>query len=168
MGIPVLSRQKINKNKPYSYINGSGQKINLLIDENIDYKKSISFEEFVHYVNINPNHKLNQHWRPQYEFLAHPDFRLFNLKQLPNALLAIESLLGIKTVPAPTLNQSRPKALTKKLPQNLHELPAEELRSFRINIDSLYNSELKNTVKKRFSKDFELLTKTQDLNCREL
>ena len=33
-----------------------------------DFRKSINFQQFVHYLNRNPDSKLNLHWRPQYTF----------------------------------------------------------------------------------------------------
>lgn len=161
--IPVIEwvhahvrNHKVSRTQPYAYRDGSGREYRLLIDPGIDYVKSISFEEFVTYVCEHRNGQLNQHWRPQRDFLRSDGFHVFDLARLQEATTAIADELGLEAIQLPTLNASREPKAAPSPTRDRSQVCAGELRPIRNEIATLYTPDLKRRVQHRYASDVEL------------
>lgn len=131
----------------------------LAVSSAIDYRRGLTFREFVEYVCATPDRELDAHWRPQAWFVPdHPLVRLHDLGRLPAVLAGIAIERGIATEPvAPAV-----RTPAEPEPCMLAEIPSGELaaRSVRPSVESLFTSDLLERVESRYAADLRLHAST--------
>ena len=132
----------------------------LHLGRDLDLSKSISFEEFVHYVAAEPDERLDYHWRPQASFFGSiDDFDMVGCVEDLDPLIHALSKRRWKfdgLEPSNVTNYTSSPFLAKlrrfhtMSPQALHRRPAFP------SADHIYTNELRRIVRKRFEEDFSL------------
>ena len=124
-----------------------------------DYKKSITFSEFINYLVKTEDHNLNEHWRSQYFFLGMGlvEFNLFNsLENVSQIIQQLESRMGINISKQKTKNKTNYSE--NIISQDWHQIYPQKLRKLKQlpPANSLYTAELIALVKQRYALDIEI------------
>jgi tetratricopeptide (TPR) repeat protein len=129
------------------------------IEPNIE--KSITFSQFVHYVAETEDSQLNDHWRPQSNFIGFVKFD--SIGQFENLDLLIDEFqdkFKIQITKEVSPHITNYQEFNDDL--EFHNLYPQELRmlSGLPKAKQLYTPELKQIVRERYSRDVELYEKT--------
>ena len=157
-----LRNKKLSKSDKLVYETDSGGRYELAIDPDLDYWESISFQEFVSYLCATKDKDLNQHWRPQSNFLPeHIKMNIFQLENLDQAKKALAEQLSIQAVEIPTLNVCKKKVYEANQLQDYSCIPAGNLRKLPSHSGTVYTSRLRDRIGERYAHDLELYSKAQ-------
>jgi Sulfotransferase family len=130
---------------------------------NPDWEKSITFSDFVEYLDRTQDKDLNEHWKPQYLFLGGTKFdfigrfenldRDFNsIKNKFNIPVNLERIISRKIEKTPEISTSSDCALDYP---NLYPFELKQLDRYP-NYEKFYTPELIERVARRYKKDIEM------------
>jgi hypothetical protein len=126
----------------------------LSVDPRVDYERGITFEEFVRHVERSPDHALDDHWRPQWQFLAGRRFdSVGRFESFNTDLAAIADRIG-----APIPLPEPPPAFPKLPPElDLRREPSGALRRLGAmpTAESLLRGDLVDRIAHRYARDAE-------------
>lgn len=131
----------------------------------LDFRRSITFHQFVHYLTTTEDAWMNEHWRPQHTFLEKHLFE-FDLvgqfEELEQSLEILEARFNIHITRDPSKYHNKPEYQTayRSFDQSLqfHEMYPEQIRLLNglPSATNLYTPELKEQVGQRYEKDIAL------------
>jgi hypothetical protein len=124
--------------------------------EKVDLEKSISFREFVSYLSVTKNDKLNEHWRPQYLHLGAVKFdfigRLENEADFEYLKHRLSLNINIKSQSKASTKQSSGESLA-----DLHPWQIQELGGYpNFNYRDFITPDLLQVIHQRYILDFKL------------
>lgn len=127
-----------------------------------DYKKSISFKQFVEYLARTDDQNLNEHWKPQASFLSNVEFTFIGrMEKFPEDMKYLLEELNIPDeYSLENRNKTKYGLIEKNLsPSELSSLHALEIkeRGLYVTYDRFYTSALRNLVRERYGQDIEIL-----------
>ena len=126
------------------------------VSSRVDYRRGITFREFVQYVVRTPNAELDPHWRPQIDFVSPVKLDLIApLEQIGWAIAEVQRRAGI-TGPTPETRQ--PKSAARGAVDCLADVPSGEFRKQKLmpTAGSLFDDDLREAVRRRYAGDIEL------------
>lgn len=135
------------------------------LNQPLDFQRSITFRQFVDYLSNTEDGWMNEHWRPQYTFLANNliDFDLIGqFEQLEQTLEILEAKFNIQITRDPSEYHNKPEYRTFYQNFNhsreFHEMYPAQLRQLNglPSAANLYTPELKERVEQRYKEDIVL------------
>lgn len=134
-----------------------------------DFARSITFEEFVHYIVRTPDIDLNYHWRPQRTFFENP-FPSLNFVGRSEDMETIEKVLSANVGwrfdavrDTNSTTYARTTGIGRYDAMKPHDLAAMDFPPASV----LYTSELRDLVVKRYHNDFELYHQQFGIDLRD-
>ncbi len=129
--------------------------------ENTDVD-DISFQDFIYRISELERYDLNEHWRPQVDFLLYKTYtRYFSLESINNMITVLEQDIGFKVLDTRAIIGHH-TSIKRKL-TDLYEpwkLSIKELKKFSAlpSINSMFSRDLVKKVSKIYHEDIELYT----------
>ena len=135
-----------------------GQWLEKRCDPRIDYRAGVSFAEFVSYLESTPNERLDDHYRPQADYLRLSGLRfqrLIPFTQFHDGIAHVAAMHGIN-VWIPDRPQAEPRLESSR---ELAAVRSGEIRSMGAlpSTDSLVTPALRERVSRRFAVDGDLV-----------
>ncbi len=129
-----------------------------------NYQKSISFREFIDYICLTKDEKLDGHWCPQYLYLGNTKFNFIGkLENIDRDFKYIQKQLGIeidlpwknKTNRIDSNNNDEGKQIGDRYYCDLYPLDLTKLEQYPLSRE-MYTPDLIELVDRRYKKDIEM------------
>jgi SAM-dependent methyltransferase len=141
------------------------------LDQEPDYRRSITFSQFVHYLVKTEDYSLNEHWRPQHTFLGEGMIEFDLIGQFEKLDLVIESLENKFGFPLETQVSNHITNYDNDDRHNLerfNDAYPKQLRSLEAfpKACQFYTPELEQLIRDRYTKDFEIYERQFETKIR--
>jgi tetratricopeptide (TPR) repeat protein len=135
----------------------------------INVENSITFEQFIKYLARKKDYELNDHWRPQNNFVGSVKFDLVGqFENLNHVIDILQNNYGIRMKKEGSEHATKYQDFSEKLP--FHTMYPRDLRNLEgmPKARQLYSAELEKIVRERYAKDIELYEKKFNVNLDDL
>lgn len=125
--------------------------------ENIDFKKGVTFQQFVDYLLTTDDDELDTHWCPQIMYTDKVEFTsIFKISSISKLADFISSIVGR---PVEITRENQSSTASSQSVSSLCEQYPSELECLDLNFESFFDIDIESNLKKRFNEDYILYAK---------
>ncbi len=135
----------------------------------LDIEKSITFRQFVDYLVSTPDDQLNDHWRPQHNFMAAVKFDLIGqFEKLDEVIASLENALGVQVQRNVSKHATKYKQFSERA--DFCDWYPLELRALdgMPQAHQLFSKDLKIKIQLRYQQDIALYEKVFERDANSL